>query len=1412
MGKNKNKGKKGVPELAKKPLTNNTGKTDTDICSRFKNKLSFKDDVEKTPGPYVRKPHLHRPFYRNFKQPDFGHFEVEEELEYYYPTNEMKMAQENRFDSIFLAQNDNIIKDYINTKELTPNNVRKIFQMLIEIEDLHTMQPYCQIYLKNVTVTKSENYIKFNINMPSYIKIDKVLNPLMDEVVFVPLLGRENNQLSYPVDLLLNHPHESLGRDNKLFREVGLLDKLERKIAYVESSNPHFNSTKEYDIIFRSRRMSVRYQRRALELLDEVRRDYMFPNINPHKEEETREVKLEIINIQICENPEQLQAVQQIFGGANPYAPYIVVGPPGTGKTITIVEAILQLYINRPQCRILITASTNSACDKIALKLGEQFENNPLLRKLSSQRSNPPTDMLRVFSESFCKKDIKNVSRTILEHSNYCERECKSPSVEVLQKYNIIIVTLMTMGRLRTGTTGDWPFTHVFIDEAGATMETEALIAITSVDTKNCRVILSGDTKQLGPVIMSPIAAELGLKSSLMERLLQRNCYAVNTDGTYDYTLQTRLRRNFRSHPAIVNIYNHLYYGNELLAKVNLDNLMSCKNIEILKNKKSPVFFLAIGGELEKSSRSSLDALIWIIKMLKTNIDDIGVISSYKLQCRHIMQKLKQENIRGVEVGTVELFQGGGKHIIIAFGFTGDPKRLNLVLSRAQSLLILIGKPQTLQQSDDFVYIINECKNMDNYYIFKQPDFGRFKPIKDLEDYYPTNEMKIAQENRFDSKFLAQNDNTIKDYINTKELTSNNICKIFKMLIEIEDLHTMLPYCQIYLQNVKVTECGKHFKFYINVPPHINIDEILNPLMDEVVIVPLLSREVSLSYPVDILLRHPHESPKCVDKFFRNVGLLHKLKGKTAFVEFANGNTNIDTTKIYDIIFRPCRMSVRYQHRALELLDEMRREYVFPNINPHKAEQPRDVKLELLNRQICENPEQLQAVQQIVGGANPYAPYIVVGPPGTGKTTTIAEAILQLYINRPQCRILVTASTNSACDTIALKLGEQFENNPLLRKLSSQRSGVDFMGRPNPRTDMLRVFSKSYGNKDMKNVSLIILEHSNYPTLKYKSPSLEYLKEYNIIIVTLVTIGRLRTGTMGDLPFTHVFIDEAGATMETEALIAITSVDTKNCRVILSGDTKQLGPVIMSPIAAELGLKSSLMERLLQRNCYAVSTDGTYDYTLQTRLRRNFRSHPAIVNIYNHLYYDNELLAKVNLDNLMSCENIEILKNKNFPVIFLPVYGKVGKSSKSRSSFNTLEIDALIGTIKQLRAKPGDIGVISPYKLQCTLIKLKLKEKNIQGVEVGTVELFQGREKHIIIASFVKSFGNLGFTADPKRLNVVLSRAQSLLILIGNPQTLQQSNDFVYIINKCKNMDNYTNNVQRKCKRTKKNELFAIAD
>ncbi|XP_053965787.1 putative helicase mov-10-B.1 isoform X1 [Anastrepha ludens] len=688
--------------------------------------------------------------------------------------------------------------------------------------------------------------------------------------------------------------------------------------------------------------------------------------------------------------------------------------------------------------------------------------------------------------------------------------------------------------------------------------------------------------------------------------------------------------------------------------------------------------------------------------------------------------------------------------------------------------------------------------------------FGEFKKVIDLDQYYPSNEIKLAQTKKFAVEFLVKNKPLLQKYVECQQLEPGCIRQVLKSLLQIEDAHTMLPYCSLYQKHaiwVKTSKSKYPLEFKIKVPPQINLDEVLSVKTDEVVFVPLLSTalsQVKIKYPIDLLEIHPHESIEDRDpQVQRHVRTLQKVENKTVYVkiyEEENSETEEDGEEItppfslekpYNIIFRPNRHNFRLQHRALELLNQKNCKYIFPpnNLTKVNVATNSSLSLKIINEQICTNPEQLQAVEQIVAGGNPYAPYIVVGPPGTGKTTTIVEAILQLYIHRPGCHILVTTGSNSASDTVALKICEYIEKHPQLEE--QQRE---------PRTNeseswnILRVFSNSWINKiGLKNINPLIKKYANFFEGKLVSPAVKVLQKYSIIVATLCTVGRLRTGTIGDWPFTHVFIDEAGAITEAETLVAITSVNTKTCRVILSGDTKQLGPVVMSQIAAELGLKHSLMERLLERDCYGIREDGTYDQTLQTRLRRNYRSHPEILRLFNHLYYKDELIAEVEMDKLLKWDELKMLGNKKFPIIFEPVYGQLDRSKSSRSSYNKAEVDQVLWIIHKLQnhVDLGKIGVISPYRLQCAKIKQILHHRNLKGIEVGTAELFQGREKPIIIASFVKSFCNLGFVTDPKRLNVILSRAQSLLILIGNPKTLQSDEQFSYLIQECKGMKTF---------------------
>lgn len=396
----------------------------------------------------------------------------------------------------------------------------------------------------------------------------------------------------------------------------------------------------------------------------------------------------------------------------------------------------------------------------------------------------------------------------------------------------------------------------------------------------------------------------------------------------------------------------------------------------------------------------------------------------------------------------------------------------------------------------------------------------------------------------------------------------------------------------------------------------------------------------------------------------------------------------------------------------------------------------------------------------------------------------MVEAILQLY--QRNNRILVTAGSNSACNTIAYKIIDYFRSMGEQEREKKQS------------TEFVRVFSNYQDLKKLtlKNASL----KKYFQVVSYSQLEDNYLSDYKIIVATLCSVGRICSFPQ---KFTYIFIDEVAASTEPEALIGIAAgMGSKgiSCPVILSGDHKQLGPVIKSKRAKSLGLGQSLMERLMLNKLYEVDEDGDYDRTLQTRLRRNYRSHPEIVDIYNKLYYNGDLIPLAPLDEVNLAANWRILRNVQFPILFQAVRAPSTRKPNSTTWLNHAEARTVCQFVEKLltwglgdgeSVKQSDIGIITPYLGQCDRIDRQLSKMGYKHVKVGSVESYQGCEMPIIIVSMVSSCNSPQFLANPRRINVFLSRPKSLLILIGNPATLSKISDLKYIIDLCKSKDNF---------------------
>ncbi|XP_034452521.1 putative helicase mov-10-B.2 isoform X2 [Hippoglossus hippoglossus] len=493
----------------------------------------------------------------------------------------------------------------------------------------------------------------------------------------------------------------------------------------------------------------------------------------------------------------------------------------------------------------------------------------------------------------------------------------------------------------------------------------------------------------------------------------------------------------------------------------------------------------------------------------------------------------------------------------------------------------------------------------------------------------------------------------------------------------------------------------------------------------------------------------------------------------------------------FSVEFTLNRTSLRVQHRAAELAAEHSlEELLFPAAPTQQQTELPD--LSLFDRNLEKNPEQLRAVQHIVAGSSKPAPYLVFGPPGTGKTVTLVEAIKQIEKTQASCHILACAPSNSAADLLCGKILDHVDNFKVFRMYASSR--------------------------DPKCVPEELQSCSNLVGDCYDFPPKEELMQYRVMVTTLVTAGRLVTGGIPSGHFTHVFVDEAGHAVETESLIPLAGLlHAQTGQVVLAGDPKQLGPILRSPFALKHGLGVSLLQRMMTHFSLYQKDEGELDRRFVTKLLCNYRSHPSILKIPNELFYDSELLC--NADEILrnSYCNWPHLPKSGFPLIFHGVTGVDEREASSPSFFNRAEVEVLMEYVKKLletqgkkglaTISPKDIGIIAPYRKQVQKIRQalnkvadKFKFRNMDKLKVGSVEEFQGQERRVILVSTVRSSSsytdfdkqfNLGFVKNEKRFNVAITRAKALLIVLGNPRVLNTDPTWAHFIKFCSDSGGY---------------------
>ena len=419
------------------------------------------------------------------------------------------------------------------------------------------------------------------------------------------------------------------------------------------------------------------------------------------------------------------------------------------------------------------------------------------------------------------------------------------------------------------------------------------------------------------------------------------------------------------------------------------------------------------------------------------------------------------------------------------------------------------------------------------------------------------------------------------------------------------------------------------------------------------------------------------------------------------------------------------------------------------------------------------NPAQEQAVNNVLSAKDVA---IVHGPPGTGKTTTLVEAIYETL--RRENQVLVCAQSNMAVDWISerlvdrgvnvLRIGNPTKVNDKMLSFTYERRFADHPDYPQLWSIREAIRKLRQNRKRRRDEGY----HQKIERLKSRATELEIrinaelFGEARVIASTLAgSASRLLAGQK----FGTLFIDEAAQALEPACWIAI----RRASRVVLAGDHCQLPPTVKSIEALRGGLGTTLMERIVRQKPDVV-----------TLLKTQYRMNEQIMRFSSDWFYGGmvEAAPQIRFRGILDFDN---------PMAWIDTADVEGKEEFVGESFgriNRAEAQLTLDTLQEYFTKIGkqrilderiDVGVISPYRAQVQLLRRLIKKKEFfkpyRGlISVNTVDGFQGQERDIIVISLVRANadGQIGFLSDLRRMNVAITRARMKLIILGDVQTM----------------------------------------
>ncbi|PWA30451.1 hypothetical protein CCH79_00015310 [Gambusia affinis] len=407
---------------------------------------------------------------------------------------------------------------------------------------------------------------------------------------------------------------------------------------------------------------------------------------------------------------------------------------------------------------------------------------------------------------------------------------------------------------------------------------------------------------------------------------------------------------------------------------------------------------------------------------------------------------------------------------------------------------------------------------------------------------------------------------------------------------------------------------------------------------------------------------------------------------------------------------------------------------------------------------------------------------VVHGPPGTGKTTTVVEIILQA-VKQGQ-KVLCCAPSNVAVDNLVerlarckakvLRLGHPARLLESIQKHSldailAQSDNANIIADIRKDIDKALVGMKKKSEKGERgNFKREIGELRKELRNRETAAIAEILKSADVVLST--NTGACDDGPLKFLPAEHfdwVVIDECAQALESSCWIAL--LKARKC--ILAGDYKQLPPTIKSQKAAAKGLSLSLMERLIQM----------YGDSVVRMLTVQYRMNSAIMEWASKEMYNGRLTAHSSVEKhlLKDLLGVACVEETSTPLLLIDTAGcGLGEMeiADEQSKGNQGEVDIVSLHIKSLTeagVKAKDIAVIAPYNLQVDLLRQKLSARHPE-MEIKSVDGFQGREKEAVVLSLVRSNrkGEVGFLAEDRRINVAVTRARRHIAVVCDTQTV----------------------------------------